>query len=802
MVTGKKKMTRKEEKEKGEKRRKEEDTTRNGDNEREAPRKHSPQTAAYWTVRSTRSRYMALTSCTSARSSSTSSLFSPSSSSVVSYRACRSPTCASSSVTRATAARPLSVSLISCSTSARASLRCLEMRASSSRAATFSLSSRRIAALIRSTSCTDGPAATVDTDTMSCINACCGDAERSMPSRGSSWSTVVCVVLLPAVVLAPPPPPPPPPPELEWTTDADPPPPGPVSVVGLNTSGRPPPLLLPLPSKLESGRLPGGWPEGLRSEKRSVGSSWLEGADALRSLFGRPWKPSSSELQVRDGLGSSGVSGRLLLPRSCGGTGDMGGRPWMLGRLSSQLPRSLASPRLSRSPWWCLSSFHAAAFCCTASSSSVLSWSRAASASSARFFRASICASYAPACSCALGSLNRASSRSSSLRLARRAASRAFLRISDSRCSASSRSFSRLDTRASSVVSMPCQLSLAIEYCDCSVSTCRISFACESPVAPDDASSARPRIASSLLSISCSSFCSSCSTVRVRSAALSAFSCHSLICALARSAASDFSSCAVATCSSSSLTRWRSFSRAASLIAIFVASACSLAVFNCCRRSAIVASLDTASDRRPSSSLCTWLSRLRPSSCARSSSAARRARARSVCSSPSVLVRAVLNSAISFSSSLILTRSFLRIARCFSSMTLRFLPSSMICAIFWSCSATFFSRLPGAASATAFLAASAASLARYCTLACSISVFSVWWWISSWCWRRCSSSSASSCLIRDSRTASRAAALAAVDWFAATVVSSADVDAASAAVVVSVVIGFGVDGAAALSFDS
>ncbi|PNY23405.1 Recognition complex subunit 1 [Tolypocladium capitatum] len=111
---------------------------------------------------------MTLTSWTSALSSSTSSLFSPSISSVVWYRASRFETCSSSCGTRDDATLASSRSFMRTTMSARASSLWLHTLAISSFAATFSASRRRIAALILSTSWTDGPAATVETEIMSC----------------------------------------------------------------------------------------------------------------------------------------------------------------------------------------------------------------------------------------------------------------------------------------------------------------------------------------------------------------------------------------------------------------------------------------------------------------------------------------------------------------------------------------------------------------------------------------------------------------------------------------------------------
>ncbi|KAI6760109.1 hypothetical protein HG531_013310 [Fusarium graminearum] len=67
----------------------------------------------------------------------------------------------------------------------RASSRWLHTRAISSLEATFSASSRRIAALILSTSCTEGPAPTVETEIMSCAIF---RGEEGSPSSRSSRS--------------------------------------------------------------------------------------------------------------------------------------------------------------------------------------------------------------------------------------------------------------------------------------------------------------------------------------------------------------------------------------------------------------------------------------------------------------------------------------------------------------------------------------------------------------------------------------------------------------------------------------
>jgi hypothetical protein len=89
-------------------------------------------------------------------------------------------------------------------------------------------------------------------------------------------------------------------------------------------------------------------------------------------------------------------------------------------------------------------------------------------------------------------------SSSSSSRRALELTSRALRLTSDSRLAVSSRSFSSAATRDVKVVSMPCQFSEASEYCVCKVSICRRSFACESPVADEEASSVRLRKSSSL----------------------------------------------------------------------------------------------------------------------------------------------------------------------------------------------------------------------------------------------------------------------------------------------------------------
>ncbi|KAI1765996.1 hypothetical protein GGR53DRAFT_235886 [Hypoxylon sp. FL1150] len=145
----------------------------------------------YVIVRSTRSLYIALTSSTSARSSSTNSLFSPSISNVVWYLWLITSTSFSNSSTFLRAPLPASASFINTTISERASSRWLEIRASSSLAATFSLSSRRTTALILSTNWTDGPAVMVDTDIISC-NTFWGEARVSF-SKTSSLS-IGCVV--------------------------------------------------------------------------------------------------------------------------------------------------------------------------------------------------------------------------------------------------------------------------------------------------------------------------------------------------------------------------------------------------------------------------------------------------------------------------------------------------------------------------------------------------------------------------------------------------------------------------------
>lgn len=89
-------------------------------------------------------------------------------------------------------------------------------------------------------------------------------------------------------------------------------------------------------------------------------------------------------------------------------------------------------------------------------------------------------------------------SSSSSSRRALELTSRAFRLTSDSRFAVSSRSFSRAATREVRLVSMPCQFSDASEYWVCRVSICRRSFAWESPVAEEVASSVRLRSSSSL----------------------------------------------------------------------------------------------------------------------------------------------------------------------------------------------------------------------------------------------------------------------------------------------------------------
>ncbi|KAI2607684.1 uncharacterized protein GGS25DRAFT_346625 [Hypoxylon fragiforme] len=146
----------------------------------------------YFIVLSTRSLYMVFTSSTSARSSSTSSLFSPSISNVVWYLSLIDATSNSSSSTFFLAPFSASASFINATISPRASSRWLEILASSSLADTFSLSNRRITALILSTSCTDGPAVIVDTDIISC-KILCGEAGVSRFSNTSSLSAG-CVV--------------------------------------------------------------------------------------------------------------------------------------------------------------------------------------------------------------------------------------------------------------------------------------------------------------------------------------------------------------------------------------------------------------------------------------------------------------------------------------------------------------------------------------------------------------------------------------------------------------------------------
>ena len=269
---------------------------------------------------------------------------------------------------------------------------------------------------------------------------------------------------------------------------------------------------------------------------------------------------------------------------------------------------------------------------------------------------------------------------------------------------------------------MPCQFSLAIEYCVCSVSICRSSLACESPAAPDDASSARIRIASSLPSMTCTSALSSSSSARALSLARSALSRSSEACALARSATRFFSTLSAATSSSRSAIRRLSCSRACSFTLAVMASACSVAFCSCPRSSAMVLSLDRTSGRNVLSSLWAWSKRFCRSSCAFSSSSARRARLRSVSISLSDLAFAAFRAPSSFSSSAIFARSFFMMVRCFCSVLARFLPSSISCAICWSFSASFFSTLSAGAARTAFLADSVASLARNCSLASSASM--------------------------------------------------------------------------------
>jgi hypothetical protein len=156
-----------------------------------------------------------------------------------------------------------------------------------------------------------------------------------------------------------------------------------------------------------------------------------------------------------------------------------------------------------------MSSFHlffsSSSRCWSSASHSFFSRSKSARAScaDASAWVSRIC-SFCAAARCSVRSCSNArarslilSSSSSSLR-AFELTSLAFLLTSDSRFAVSSRSFSSAATRDVRVVSIPCQFSEAREYCVCSVSICRRSFACESPVADDVASSVRLRRSSSL----------------------------------------------------------------------------------------------------------------------------------------------------------------------------------------------------------------------------------------------------------------------------------------------------------------
>ena len=188
-------------------------------------------------------------------------------------------------------------------------------------------------------------------------------------------------------------------------------------------------------------------------------------------------------------------------------------------------------------------------------------------------------------------------------------------------------------------------------------------------------------MASSLLSMTCTSAFISTSMALARSEARSAFSMRSFACSFPRSATRFFSTCSAATCSSRSLARCRSLLRASSFILAVMASAWSVAVRSCNLSSDSILSFAVASARNVSSSRCTWLLRFCESSCARSSSVARLALTRRVSSSASALAFETLSSLISFSSSVILARSFFMMVLCFCSVTPRFLPSSISWAI-------------------------------------------------------------------------------------------------------------------------
>lgn len=148
--------------------------------------------------------------------------------------------------------------------------------------------------------------------------------------------------------------------------------------------------------------------------------------------------------------------------------------------------------------------------CCVSASQILFSRSSAAAASCAVVSAAvSLACSLLVVARCSARSCSRVllrslrPSSSSSRRRALELASRALRLRSDSRFAASSRSFSRAVTRDVSVVSMPCQFSEAREYCVWRVSICRSSFAWESPVAEEDASSERLRRSSSFDSRFC-----------------------------------------------------------------------------------------------------------------------------------------------------------------------------------------------------------------------------------------------------------------------------------------------------------
>jgi hypothetical protein len=94
-------------------------------------------------------------------------------------------------------------------------------------------------------------------------------------------------------------------------------------------------------------------------------------------------------------------------------------------------------------------------------------------------------------------------SSSSSRRRAFKLTSLAFRLTSASRFAVSSRSFSSASTREFKLLSMPCQFSEASEYWVCRVSICRRSFAWESLVTEEVASSVRLRRNSSFDSRFC-----------------------------------------------------------------------------------------------------------------------------------------------------------------------------------------------------------------------------------------------------------------------------------------------------------